>query len=250
MQKVLDASTKDTPDVVIGRFWNDPNNKTIVDSFMNNKLCINAAKGDRDALEAFKKYAVQDYFYLVDWVGFRALRFATLPHDDFNLDALDNELASVSRTTSYVKDWFQTCINNLGVTESQFKVERSIAEIAYAQFLQNNARSDDWYNLHVILIGCYWAWCKLALKLYNDPTTDKTTTFYKYWIQANLDLTNPNQPDFTSSAKALSLFLDQNESAWSSSQSRTQATDLFRSALRLEVALFDSGYETPTPRVQ
>lgn len=71
----------------------------------------------------------------------------------------------MSRTTSYVRYWYETCINGLSVTEAQFKVERSVAAIAYAQFLQSNARADNWYNLHIILVGCYWVSIELALKV-------------------------------------------------------------------------------------
>jgi len=250
LKKTLDYSSGETPNIMIKRFWDDPDNQKIVDAFMNNKLCVDAARGDKVAIQAFKNYAVQDYFYLLDWVTFRALRFVTVPHDDLNLDALDKELASVAGTTTWVKDWFKTCVEDLGISEDQFKVERTVAEIAYAQFLQNNARSDDWYNLHIILIGCYWAWCNLALKLYKDPKTDQTTDFYKYWIKANLDLTDPQNPDFTQSAKSLSIFLDSNAAIWTSAMSHQQARNLFRAVLRLEVGLFNSAYETPVPRAQ
>ena len=42
---------------VISALWDSPANKDVVDAFMNNKLCVNAAKGDPDALAAYRKYA-------------------------------------------------------------------------------------------------------------------------------------------------------------------------------------------------
>ena len=68
----------------------------------------------------------------LDWVTFRALRFATLPHDDLNLTNFENELASVSRTLGWVNDWKDTCITELGLTLKDFNVERTVAEIARA----------------------------------------------------------------------------------------------------------------------
>ena len=46
-------------------------------------------------------------------------------------------------------------------------------------------------------------WAKLALQLYNDPKTDRTTIFYKTWIEANVDTTQ-GEPQMASSAVALS----------------------------------------------
>ena len=43
---------------VIDRYWNDPDNRDVVDAFMNNKLCVDAAQGKPEAIAAYKKYAV------------------------------------------------------------------------------------------------------------------------------------------------------------------------------------------------
>ena len=43
---------------VISALWDSPANKDVVDAFMNNKLCTAAARGDKDALAAYKRYAV------------------------------------------------------------------------------------------------------------------------------------------------------------------------------------------------
>jgi len=111
----------------------------------------------------------------------------------------------------------------------------------------NNANGDDWYNLHVILIGCYWGWCKLAIELYNRPDTDRTSYFYNTWILPSIDLSS-GYADYTSSAKKLSQFLDANAEFMTSGVSRLQARDLFRTAVRLETAFFDSGFQEALPR--
>ncbi len=43
---------------MINRYWNNPANKDVVDAFMNNKLCVDAAQGKPEAIAAYKKYAV------------------------------------------------------------------------------------------------------------------------------------------------------------------------------------------------
>ncbi|KAJ3867053.1 hypothetical protein EV359DRAFT_61786 [Lentinula novae-zelandiae] len=194
-----------------------------INTFMNNKLCVEAAKGGKQALDAYKRYAVRDYFYLLD-------------------SKLQDEANSVARYPGYAEDWFKTCVGDLGLSMDDFRVERSIAEIAYSQYLMHNAQGDDWYNLHVILIACYWGWCKLALELYKKDSTDKTTIFYKNWILPSVDITN-GEPEIAQSAKTLSKFLDMNAGMMTSGVSRIQGKDLFRTALRLETSLFNSGYE-------
>ncbi|KAK7051300.1 hypothetical protein VNI00_004800 [Paramarasmius palmivorus] len=255
--EVVSGNTREaTPDVVINKFWTNEDNKDVVDAFMTNNLCIKAAQGDQDALKAYKHYAVQDYFYLLDWFKFRVLRLATVPHNDYNVtQELRDELTSVSQALGdFPEAWRTACLTpedkgGVGLTENDFQVERTIGEIAYGQFLQNNAREEDWYNLHVILIGCYWAWSKLAVQLYNDTNTVKDTTFYNNWIKTNVYVppgsTTAVMPDW---ANGLSTFLDQNADAYKSTMTEEEAQELFRTALRLEVGLFKSAYEDPVKR--
>ncbi|KIK51946.1 hypothetical protein GYMLUDRAFT_265653 [Collybiopsis luxurians FD-317 M1] len=235
-------------DIEIKKLWDNPRNQDVVKAFMTNRLCIEAAAGKKEALEAYKKYAVQDYFYLVDWVQFRALRAVTVPRGDFNLDDFNTELESVANATGYPGDWLKTCLEEIGLSKKDFEVERTIAELAYSQYLQNNAHSSTWYNLHVILIGCYWAWSKLAVELYKDKNTQTDTIFYKTWILPNVDCTDPKNPTLTSSAKKLSKFLDEHVKYMTSTLSNEDAQALFRATFRLEVGLFDSGFDKVTPK--
>ena len=43
---------------MISALWDSPANKDVVEAFMNNKLCIDAAQGKQEAIDAYKKYAV------------------------------------------------------------------------------------------------------------------------------------------------------------------------------------------------
>ncbi|KAI0653726.1 hypothetical protein C8Q70DRAFT_1059043 [Cubamyces menziesii] len=244
-KELEDVLTADLPldNSFIENLWNDPKNKPFVEKFMNNELCKRCAEGDPVSLEAYKVYAVQDYFYLVDYVKFKALRLATVLQYDLN--ALKTELQSVSHTYGDAEGWKKTCIDDLGIDSAVFNTaERSVAELAYANFLQNNCRMEDWFNLHVIVIACIYGWSVLSLKLYNDPKTDKTTQFYKTFIEGNLDLSDPENPQLARSARTLSAFLTANSQRWTSIiDDKEQYGLLFRTSLRLEVALFNSGYE-------
>ncbi|KAL9102189.1 MAG: hypothetical protein Q9163_002637 [Psora crenata] len=183
----------------INKLWNAPENQDVVEKFLNNKMCMQCAENkDPDAcLKLFQTYAIQDYFYLVDYFKFKALRLTTIPQADF--DTLTAEAQSIGRLPDYVAEWMESC-KQIGVTPEQIQSqERSVAELAYANYLQINASRDDWFNSHVIMIACAYGWSKLSKKLYDDNSTDKTSLFYKDWILTNIDTSDPEtNPDFLS----------------------------------------------------
>ncbi|KAI0772498.1 hypothetical protein BD413DRAFT_492564 [Trametes elegans] len=246
------ALTQSIDTSFIDKLWNDPNNKPLVDKFWNNKLCREAAKGHPEALKAFGNYAIQDYFYLIDYVKFKALRLVSVPNPVPNIPAsdkdprpaLDTETSSVGRSYGYAVEWLKKCRDGLGIPVATVaQTERSVAELAYGNFLQSNALTDDWFNAHIIVIACVYGWSKLALELYNDPSTVKDTPFYKYWIMENIQFDEAKKPVLADSAVALANSLAKNESLFSSQNDRDQYQILFRTNLRLEIAFFDSAYD-------
>ena len=106
----------------------------------------------------------------------------------------------------------------IGLTPDRIQsTERSVAELAYANYLQINASRDNWFSLHVIMIACAYVrehqsqgkhasdsfaqgWSKIAKKLYDEGSTDKNSEFYKEWILVNIDTSDSvNNADFFSS---------------------------------------------------
>ena len=92
--------------------------------------------------------------YLVDIVRFKALRFAKA--DFISLDDMLNESQKIARAVEFAKNWKKTCIEELGIPHDIETTERSVAEMAYAGFLQNETTLEDWLSLYVILIPCYY----------------------------------------------------------------------------------------------
>ena len=88
----------------------------------------------------------------MDYIKFRALRLTTIPQGDF--DTLATEAQSIGRLPDYVGQWVDLC-KRIGITPDRISSEeRSVAELAYANYLQINATRDDWFNAHVIMIAC------------------------------------------------------------------------------------------------
>jgi thiaminase len=219
----------------IEKLWNDPKNADVVRAFMDNPMCQFWAHGSDDQiLPTYQNYAIQDYFYLIDYVKFKALRLTTIPVSDFN--TLSEEATSTGKSWTYAAEWADTCVNMLGISPSRLQqTDRSVAELAYANYLQNNSLINDWFKLHVIMIACVYGWGELANQLNADPKTNKNNIFYKTWIEPNLD---------SSSAIKLAKFLDVNRDLWASQRDMASTWgSLFRTGLRLEVALFNSSTE-------
>ena len=88
----------------------------------------------------------------MDYIKFKALRLTTIPQGDF--DAMKVEAESIGKLPKYVGDWMELC-KRIGLTPEQIAAEeRSVAELAYANYLQINASRDDWFKAHVIMVAC------------------------------------------------------------------------------------------------
>lgn len=220
--------------------WNDPSNQDLVSQFLNNNLTTTCAhSSDQDCLAYYQKYSVQDYFFLEDYVKYKSHRLITIPTGD--LQTLQHEANSVLSDAEYAITAGQSYVTDLhGRAEDLAEENRSVAELAYGSVLQNAASQEDWYNLHIISIPCIYGWTLLAQKLLNDPLTKNDTIFYKTWIEPNSD------PSYASN---LTAFLSANEAVWkdgidTGTPDRSgEWRGLFRTALRLEVALFASAFE-------
>ncbi|KAJ8078998.1 hypothetical protein PM082_013285 [Marasmius tenuissimus] len=263
--------------------WKDPANKKETDAFMDNFMCQywarapqpEGAKFDKEGLEAlglkghtdfvlaiktFQAFAVQDYFYLVDSIKFYALRLTKVGTD---LDDIKAQELKIRRCVEYAEEWKKICIDReqLGIEESRLAktkaktpnntdsraeqqgadespapTERSIAELAYSNYLQNHTSSESFFNLHVVTAACIYGWHKLAERLIKDSRT-KDNFFCKYWIKEALR---------SKSYEKLDKFLTDQKSAYEAQEegiSTKRWNELFRTALRLEVALFESSMD-------
>lgn len=76
---------------------------------------------------------------------------------------LQSEAQSVANAALYIDDWKQTCTDPLpkGLNIQPIALvdaERSVPELAYANFLHNNSSTSDWLALHVMMIPCVYVY--------------------------------------------------------------------------------------------
>ncbi|CAF9933579.1 MAG: hypothetical protein HETSPECPRED_008700 [Heterodermia speciosa] len=227
----------------IDAIWKAPSNQDLVNAFLNNKFTVFCARSsDADCLPLYRKYTVsfqqQDYFFLEDYVKYKAHRLLTLPEGD--LKTLVTEAQALADDANYTIGFAEGYVSDLkGSTADLAETNRKIPLLAYSNFLQNQAQEEDWFNMHVISIPCIYGWTQLAAKLKNDPLTKNGTIFYRTWIVPNAD------PSF---ADSLTTFLDANQDLWQNKIDTGTGigswTYLVRTTLRLETALFASVYES------
>ena len=74
-----------------------------------------------------------------------------------DLSGLHDEAASVISDTEYTLGARDSYVNNLHGRASDLAEEnRSIAELAYGNVLQNAALQDNWFDQHVLVIPCLY----------------------------------------------------------------------------------------------
>ncbi|KAL7935504.1 hypothetical protein V8C35DRAFT_273563 [Trichoderma chlorosporum] len=171
---------------VIDWLWDHPQNKDLVNQFLSNNFCGFCARGaDVEVLPFYRRFAVQDYYYLMAQVKFQALRLNSIP--DHDVEGIKHGAGSISDSAEFATEWLNTCTKELGITEDQIKkTPRSAAELGYESYLHSNAHKVTWFGLHVITIPCYYGWHKLAEKLESHLDTKKDTKFYATFIKPNI----------------------------------------------------------------
>ncbi|KAH8646725.1 hypothetical protein BX600DRAFT_518759 [Xylariales sp. PMI_506] len=176
----------------------------------------------------------QDYYYLVNYVQYKALRMTTYSEvrPTELLSVMMEETASISGDIDYAWSYRnETLAGDLSIPlEDIDNGALDVAQVAYAEWLQKNLDLG-WFTMHVQSIPCIYGRVKLAEYWATKNTTKKDTLFYTTWIEPN------NDPSY---ANDLVAFLEANKDAYYSTNANQTWTDIFREALQFEINLFDS----------
>lgn len=227
---------KDT-DTLIDTLWRE--NQDLVQQFLNNDFIKFQSEGlQEDTIPSYQYYTIQDYYYLVDYVQYKALRMTTFSETFPTelLSVLGEETESIQGDIEYAwstrNDTLATSLSvPLDVVDSG---KRAVAQLAYSDWLQKNLDLG-WFTLHVMSIPCIYGWVKLAERWDGNNATRKDTVFYKTWIEPNLDPIYGNE---------LMDFLEANKDAYYSANANQTWTSVFRQALQFEIDLFNSALGT------
>ncbi|KAL1614634.1 hypothetical protein SLS54_009604 [Diplodia seriata] len=223
----------DLESTLIDTLWDE--NQDLVDQFLNNDFLKSQADGaPEDTVPSYQYYAIQDYYYLVDYVQYKALRMTTFSetYPTKLLSVLTEEAVAIQGDIDYA---WSTRNDTLGTSLSvPLDVidagKRGVAQLAYSDWLQKNLDLG-WFTLHVMSIPCIYGWVKLAEHLDQSNTTRKDTVFYKTWVEPNLDPVYSN---------ALMDFLEANKDEYYSTNANQTWMSAFRQAMQFEIDMFQS----------
>ncbi|KAJ1326188.1 TENA/THI-4/PQQC family [Microdochium nivale] len=162
-------------------------NQDVIADFMNHPfIWFTASNTDEEVLPYYQEFGLQDYFYLIDFVRFMALRLNTIPADDW--DTLERGAQGLQDAVQWVNDWHQSLTDELQLRDEAIRTAtRAAEEVAYWDFLESHAYEDNWFDLHVVEVPCIIGWAKVAAKLAVDERTLNDTIFYRTWIQPTLE---------------------------------------------------------------
>lgn len=239
-----DPSLNVTVKGFVENLWEDPHNQDLVLEFMAVPLCVDAANGVDEALQAYKDYAAQDFFYLANLITYKAqkrLEVLTDPNHEITFADEADYVDTMNRAVGHANKWKRKCTDDLHIDMKDVKANAAVR--AYTDYLGKVARTGNWFSLHVVLIACNYGWSKLALSLYRMPDLKKETDFYKHWLAESLDLTVEGQPGLSASAVKIQKTIDLNAARFQSRLQAEETNKLFRAGLILEIGLFNSVYK-------
>ena len=97
----------------------------------------------------------QDYFYLEDYVKYKAHRLITLPEG--NITALSEAANETASDAQYLITFAEGYLKNFKRNQSDLdESNRTITQLAYGNLMRNAAEEQDWFNMHVISIPCIY----------------------------------------------------------------------------------------------
>ncbi|KAK9418573.1 putative Thiaminase-2/PQQC domain-containing protein [Seiridium unicorne] len=188
---------------LVETLWQE--NQELVEKFLNNEFIKLQAEGEQDVtLPSYQYYSTQDYYYLVNYVQYKALRMTTYSevYPTQLLSVMTEETAAISGDIDYAWSYRNT----------------TLAEVLAVP-------------LDAIDSGALDGWVKLAEYWAGKNTTRKDTLFYNTWVEPN------NDPSY---ADDLISFLEANKDAYYSANANQTWTAVFREALQFEIDFFDS----------
>ncbi|KAI1639313.1 hypothetical protein F4809DRAFT_657806 [Biscogniauxia mediterranea] len=216
---------------LIDQLWRA--NCDLVNKFLNNTFSVfQAISSDAVAFDSFQYYSVQDYYYLVQTAQHKAFLLPTIAPTDSELAAQINETTeSMIKDLGYASDFREILHDTFNVSDAVIDSNTlEAAGLGYVKWLQENTNLG-WFAFQVSRIPCIYGWAELAYILDSLPNVNKSTIFYREWINANMgwDYGDKMSKRFEDSLK---LF--------NNSETFPLYNRLFRQGLRFEIAFFES----------
>ncbi len=184
-------------------------------------------------MAAFRRYLVQDYLFLVQFVRAHALA----AYKAESLDAFRDKAASIQALLHEMTLHIRYC-TEWGLPEASVLAEPEAAEtVAYTRWVLDRGMAGDILDLEVALAPCTIGYGEIALAIEASPTRKRGGNAYESWIAMYAGA------EYQALARASAARLDAlGESHGGDARFTALAAD-FAKAARLEAAFWQMGLD-------
>ena len=186
---------------------------------------------------AFRRYLVQDYLFLIQFVRAHALaayKSTSLADIESASAAIAALLAEMKMHVGFSASW--------GVTEAEMATDlESLETIAYTRFVFERGTAGDLLDLLVALAPCVQGYADIGVSLENCAGDDNP---YAEWIRTYAGR------EYQDAALAASRALDRIGTRLGAGSRMTDLQAGFDTAVRLETAFWDMGLRAAEPARQ
>ncbi|KAF7361397.1 Heme oxygenase-like protein [Mycena sanguinolenta] len=169
-------------DDLVARLINDPISSRAWRSLITNKFCdrMNTAPASDPQMKAgFRRYMIQDFFYLRRLSTFNAERAVTAQDIKTYTDLADR----IRRGVGYALDQLSVLTSQLGVPASVvFQTPLAAVTARYLEFLIEEVKKRNWVLSLVALAPCIQSYFTIADNVAKAGTVDKNSDWYKLFV--------------------------------------------------------------------
>lgn len=154
--------------------------KPLWDEAAEKDFIIRMAEGTLD-IKSYKKYLIQDYLYLFDYI--EILKDIKALSDNDDISAFLE--ATISEVEEELKRVHIPSMKNLGIKVEE--ITKSDQNEVFAEYLSFMKSGVGKYGLHAGLIGllqCSWCYAYIAKKVCEKHSKEIDNSSYKNWFEA------------------------------------------------------------------
>jgi thiaminase/transcriptional activator TenA len=180
--------------------------------------------------DAFKRFLVQDYLFLIDYA--RVLAYASAKAPD--LDAQTWFARLLDATLSTEMDLHRKTCAEWGIGADDLEgAEPLPTTVAYTSFLVRNGAAGDAGDIGAALLPCQWGYADIGVRLKARGVPQESR--YAEWIEAYAD------PDYVKLTDWLRGYVDR-QGADESDETLSRWRAIFTTTLRYELAFWEMAW--------
>jgi len=184
-------------------------------------------------LEAFRRYLIQDYLFLIHFARAKALAVFKAE----SVEAMREKTAAISAILSETLMHLRYCAE-WGISEAEVRGTPESAEtVSYTRYVIDRGLAGDILDLEVALAPCTVGYGEVALRILADPKRRVVGNPYQSWIDTYAD------PGYQAMAKAAAVRIDALGESHGGNARFAMLSTTFSEAARLEARFWQQGLD-------